>query len=171
MTTDQAPAISFADIVGETDTAVYTIRTRAPGPDGKLPLTIEQVVDAPSGDIFGYSQNAGMGWNPAELGRGEFLIVSTQGGIRAPDGRPIALGFHTGHWEIGLLMEAAAEEIHRRGGIPFAAYCSDPCDGRSQGTAGMFDSLPYRNDAAIVFRRLIRSLPTRRGVMGVGTCD
>ena len=162
---------SFAEIVGETDDAIYQIRTRAPGPSGKLPLTIEQVVEAPSGHIFGYSQNAGMGWNPDELGRGEFLIVSTQGGIRAPDGRPIALGYHTGHWEIGLLMEAAAEEIHRRGGIPFAAYCSDPCDGRTQGTTGMFDSLPYRNDAAMILRRLIRSLPTRRGVMGVGTCD
>ena len=162
---------SFAEIVGETDDEIYQVRTRAPGPSGKLPLTIEQVVEAPSGHIFGYSQNAGMGWNPDELGRGEFLIVSTQGGIRAPDGRPIALGYHTGHWEIGLLMEAAAEEIHRRGGIPFAAYCSDPCDGRTQGTTGMFDSLPYRNDAAMVLRRLIRSLPTRRGVMGVGTCD
>ena len=167
----EAPSITFAEIVGETDESIYQPRTSAPGPAGKLPLTIEEVVDAPSGHIFGFSQNAGMGWNPAELGRGEFLIVSTQGGIRAPDGRPIALGYHTGHWEIGLLMEAAAEEIHRRGGIPFAAYCSDPCDGRSQGTEGMFDSLPYRNDAAIVLRRLVRSLPTRRGVMGVGTCD
>jgi putative YjhG/YagF family dehydratase len=35
----------------------------------------------------------------------------------------------------------------------------------------MFDSLPYRNDAATIFRRLIRSLPTRRGVLGVATCD
>ena len=35
----------------------------------------------------------------------------------------------------------------------------------------MFDSLPYRNDAAIVLRRLVRSLPRRRGVIGVGTCD
>ncbi len=35
----------------------------------------------------------------------------------------------------------------------------------------MFDSLPYRNDAAIVFRRLIRSLPTRSGVIGIATCD
>ncbi len=171
MSTEQGPAISFAEIVGETGDAIYKMRTRAPGPDGKLPLTIEQVVDSPSGHIFGYSQNAGMGWDPAELGRREFLILSTQGGIRAPDGRPIALGFHTGHWEIGLLMEAAAEEIHARGGIPFAAHCSDPCDGRTQGTEGMFDSLPYRNDAAIVLRRLVRSLPTRQGVMGVGTCD
>ena len=35
----------------------------------------------------------------------------------------------------------------------------------------MFDSLPFRNDAAIVMRRQIRSLPTRKGVIGVATCD
>ena len=35
----------------------------------------------------------------------------------------------------------------------------------------MFDSLPYRNDAAQVFRRLARSLPTRKGILGVATCD
>ena len=35
----------------------------------------------------------------------------------------------------------------------------------------MMDSLPYRNDAAQVLRRLIRSLPTRKGVLGVATCD
>jgi putative YjhG/YagF family dehydratase len=35
----------------------------------------------------------------------------------------------------------------------------------------MYDSLPYRNDAAQVMRRLMRSLPTRSGVMGVATCD
>ena len=55
--------------------------------------------------------------------------------------------------------------------IPFAGACTDPCDGRTQGTAGMLDSLPYRNDAAMVLRRLMRSLPTRRGVIGVATCD
>jgi xylonate dehydratase len=112
-----------------------------------------------------------MGWEPAELLRKQFLILSTQGGIRAPDGTPIALGYHTGHWEVGLLMQAAAEEIRERGGLPFAGYCSDPCDGRTQGTPGMMDSLAYRNDAALIFRRLIRSLPTRRGVLGVATCD
>ena len=112
-----------------------------------------------------------MGWNPSELGRKEFLILSTQGGIRAPDGTPIALGYHTGHFEVGLLMEAAAEELKSKGAIPFAGFCSDPCDGRTQGTTGMMDSLAYRNDAAQVFRRLIRSLPTRHGVIGVATCD
>src|SRR5204863_3797208 len=90
---------------------------------------------------------------------------------RAADGKPIALGYHSGHWEVGLLMQAAAEELRRLGHIPFAGFCSDPCDGRTQGTTGMMDSLPYRNDAAQVFRRLIRSLPTRKGVIGVATCD
>ena len=108
---------------------------------------------------------------PSALGGREFLILSTHGGIRAPDGTPIALGYHTGHWEVGLLMEAAAREFKAAGAIPFAASCTDPCDGRSQGTPAMFDSLAYRNDAAMVFRRLIRSLPTRRGVLGVATCD
>ncbi|MBI4874596.1 MAG: YjhG/YagF family D-xylonate dehydratase, partial [Acidobacteria bacterium] len=93
------------------------------------------------------------------------------GGLRAPDGKPVALGYHTGHWEVALLMQAAAEEMKLLGAIPFAGYCTDPCDGRTQGTPGMFDSLPYRNDAATIFRRLIRSLPTRRGVLGVATCD
>jgi putative YjhG/YagF family dehydratase len=68
-------------------------------------------------------------------------------------------------------MEAAAREFKAAGAIPFAAACTDPCDGRSQGTPAMFDSLAYRNDASTVFRRLIRSLPTRRGVLGVATCD
>lgn len=150
---------------------IYEIRTNAPGPSGRLPLTTEMLRERPSGDVFGLTQNAGMGWDPSELGRKQFLILSTQGGLRAPDGQPIALGYHTGHWEIGLLVESAARELRTLGTIPFAGFCSDPCDGRSQGTPAMFDSLPYRNDAAQIFRRLIRSLPTRSGVLGVATCD
>lgn len=150
---------------------IFRVQTKASGPAGALPLTEEMLLHRPSGDIFGLSQNAGMGWNPAELGRKQFLILSTQGGVRAPDGQPIALGYHTGHWEVGLLVQAAARELRALKTIPFAAFCSDPCDGRTQGTTGMFDSLPYRNDAAQVFRRLIRSLPTRSGVIGVATCD
>lgn len=68
-------------------------------------------------------------------------------------------------------MREAAEVVREHDGVPFAGYVSDPCDGRSQGTSGMYDSFPYRNDAAIVYRRLIRSLPTRQAVIGVATCD
>ena len=153
------------------DPRLFDVSTRAPGPKGALPLTAQMLHERPSGDLFGWTQNAGMGWNPSALGGKEFLMLSTHGGIRAADGTPIALGYHTGHWEVGLLLEAAAAVFKSAGAIPFAAACTDPCDGRSQGTTAMFDSLPYRNDAATVFRRLIRSLPTRRGVLGVATCD
>ena len=150
---------------------IYQLRTKATGPSGKLPVNEDILLNQPSGNLFGWTQNAGMGWDPSELGRKQFLILSTQGGLRAPDGKPIALGYHTGHWEIGLLLDAAAREFRNLKTIPFAAYCSDPCDGRTQGTTGMFDSLPYRNDAAQLFRRLIRSLPVRSGVLGIATCD
>ena len=164
-------ATTLEKILDSGNKGIYDIQSKAVGPQGSVPLTKEMLLNSPSGDLFANSQNAGMGWNPTELGRKEFLILSTQGGIRAPDGKPIALGYHTGHWEVGLLMQAAAQELKNRGCIPFAAFCTDPCDGRTQGTKGMMDSLPYRNDAAQIFRRQIRSLPTRHGVMGVATCD
>ncbi|MFO0909610.1 MAG: YjhG/YagF family D-xylonate dehydratase [Isosphaeraceae bacterium] len=166
-----APAMTVGELLGDTDPTVFEVQTRAAGPSGSLPLTDEMLRDWPSGDLFGLSQNAGMGWNPAEVDRDPFLILSTQGGLRGPDGQPIALGYHTGHWEIGLLVKEAAETFSALGVAPFAGMVSDPCDGRTQGTTGMLDSLPYRNDAAIVLRRLIRSLPRRKGVLGVATCD
>lgn len=162
---------AVADVLESKDRATYEVQTKARGPTGALPLTDEMLRTWSSGDLFGLTQNAGMGWSPREMLGPQFLLLSTQGGVRAPDGKPVALGFHTGHWEVGLLVQEAARELKQAGGVPFAGYCSDPCDGRSQGTTGMFDSLPYRNDAATVFRRLIRSLPTRRGVLGVATCD
>ncbi len=153
------------------DESIFNVKTHAPGPAGKLPIDADDLLNAPSGQIFGLSQDAGMGWDPRRLRGKEFLILSTQGGVRAPDGSPVALGYHTGHWEVGLLVQAAAEEFKKLDAIPFAGFVSDPCDGRTQGTTGMMDSLAYRNDAAIVLRRLIRSLPTRSGVLGVATCD
>lgn len=161
----------FTSILGSSDDSIYEITTSHKGPEGKLPLTDHMLRHAPSGDLFGWSQNVGMGWQPSKLNGKQFLLLSTQGGMRDDDGTPVALGYHTGHWEVGLLMKEAAEVISEAGGIPFAGYVSDPCDGRSQGTTGMFDSLPYRNDAAMVLRRLVRSLPTRRGVIGIATCD
>lgn len=151
--------------------SLHSSRLEGEGPAGRLPLTAEMLRSEPSGNIFGLTQNAGMGWHPAALDGRQYVIVSTMGGLRSEQGEPIALGYHTGHWEIGLLVRGAAEALRAAGAIPFAVYCSDPCDGRTQGTTGMFDSLAYRNDAAIVMRRLIRSLPTASGVLGIATCD
>src|SRR4026207_538890 len=108
------------DLLSGATPDIYKLQTKAPGPVGQLPLTAEMLRESPSGDIFGWTQNAGMGWNPRELGRKQFLILSTQGGMRAPNGEPIALGYHTGHWEIGLLVQAAARELRSLKTIPFA---------------------------------------------------
>ncbi|MFK5922078.1 MAG: YjhG/YagF family D-xylonate dehydratase [Verrucomicrobiota bacterium] len=158
-------------ILNSGDQNIFTLRTTAKGPAGALPFTAEQLSSSPSGNLFSWTQNVGMGWSPDKVNGGDFVILSTQGGIRREDGSPVALGYHTGHWEVGLLMEEAAKVLSENGAVPFAAFCSDPCDGRTQGTTGMLDSLPYRNDAATIFRRLIRSLPTNKGVIGVATCD
>lgn len=159
------------DVLDSLDDSVFDLATTAPGPTGRLPLDADRLRHAPSGDLFGWTQNAGMGLDPKRLGQPEYLILSTHGGLRADDGTPIALGYHTGHWEVGLLVQAAAQEFQTCKAIPFAGAVTDPCDGRTQGTPGMFDSLPYRNDAAMVLRRLIRSHPTRAGVLGIATCD
>lgn len=171
MPVERPGAVTAHDLLVPSDPAILDVQTSAPGPEGTLPLTDAMLRQWPSGDLFGLSQNAGMGWDPATAAGDPYLILSTQGGLRDSDGRPIALGYHTGHWEIGQLVRAAAEQLRSLGVVPFAGMVSDPCDGRTQGTPGMMDSLPYRNDAAIVFRRLVRSLPRRRGVLGIATCD
>ena len=164
--------VSIADVLGTgTDPALREIQTHADGPKGKVPFTAEFLIEEPSGNHFGMTQNAGMGWNPSELLRKQFIILSTVGGVKAEDGYPIALGLHTGHFELRDMVTSAAEEFKLLKSVPFAGFCSDPCDGRTQGTTGMLDSLPYRNDAAQVFRRIARSLPTVRGVLGIASCD
>ena len=163
--------MDLASVLDSNDPGIFAVPTHGKGPEGFLPITEQMLLEQPSGNLFGLTQNAGMGWEASALGGKQVLILSTHGGVRAPDGTPIALGFHTGHWEVGLLVAEAARELKALRAIPFAGACTDPCDGRSQGTTGMFDSLPFRNDAAIVLRRLIRSLPTRTGVIGIATCD
>ena len=165
------PLSPALDTILGTSYQIEETRLQGFGPSGSLPISEEMLLNEPSGNLFGLTQNAGMGWNPNDVGRPQYLIVSTQGGLRDSAGKPIALGYHTGHWEIGLLVQQAAETLRKQGALPFSVYCSDPCDGRTQGTIGMFDSLAYRNDAAITMRRLIRSLPQRQGVMGIATCD
>src|SRR4051812_12381253 len=113
------------DAVLDSPADVFDVATKAPGPGGSLPLTESMLLNWASGDLFGLTQDAGMGWNPSELGRKEFLILSTAGGLRAEDGSPIALGYHSGHWEVGLLMQEAAREFKKRGAIPFAGFCTD----------------------------------------------
>ena len=164
-------AAGNAELLDAGDPSLFDVTTRGPGPRGKLPLTAEMLRQRPSGDAFGMTEDAGQGFPPERLAGPQYVMLSNLGGLRADDGSVVALGYHTGHFELGMALREAAEQIRQDGGVPYAAHCTDPCDGRTQGTPGMFDSLAYRNDAASVLRRLARSIPTARGLLGVATCD
>jgi len=164
-------AAGNAELLDAGDPSLFDVTTHGPGPRGRLPLTGEMLRQRPSGDAFGMTEDAGQGFPPERLAGPQYVMLSNLGGLRADDGSVVALGYHTGHFELGLALREAAEQIRQDGGVPYAAHCTDPCDGRTQGTPGMFDSLAYRNDAASVLRRLARSIPTARGLLGVATCD
>ena len=106
-------------ILDSGDGSIYDIHAKAPGPRGSLPLTPAMLRERPSGELFGWSHDVGMGWKPEDVGGNEIFLLSTHGGIRDAEGKPIALGYHTGHWEVGLLMQAAAEELKANGIQPF----------------------------------------------------
>ena len=42
---------------------IYKVRTKVDPRDGALPFTEELLLNSPSGDVFGFSQDAGMGWD------------------------------------------------------------------------------------------------------------
>src|SRR5579884_3504934 len=112
--------IAAADVLESAGLDLGNVATHAPGPQGLLPLTPEMLLTQPSGNLFGLSMNVGMGWDPQRLGGPEVLILSTHGGLRAEDGTAVALGFHTGHWEVGLLVAEAAREMRNLHAKPFA---------------------------------------------------
>ena len=68
---------------------IFDLQTRGEGPAGKLPLTEDMLRNEPSGNLFGLTQSAGMGWDPADLSNDSYLILNTHGGVRADDGRPV----------------------------------------------------------------------------------
>ena len=70
---------TLPSLLDSTDPAIFTLTTHTAGPGGALPLTDDLLRHAPSGDLFGWTQNVGMGWQPAALGQKEFLILSTHG--------------------------------------------------------------------------------------------
>ena len=138
------------------DHDLYEVETAAAGPQGALPLTGSFLKERPSGDVFGLSQNAGMGWEASKVGRDQFLILSTLGGVRADDGTPVALGYHTGHWEVGLLVREAAEELKAAGRLPVRGPRAPiPATVARRVRPGMFDSL------AVPKRRCARDSPPR----------
>src|SRR5688572_5437663 len=92
----------------DTPASAFDLITTQYGPVAHLRLNAALLRHTPSGDLFGWTQNVGMGCDPALLSGAEYLILSTHGGLRGADGTPIALRYHSGHWEVGLLVKAAA---------------------------------------------------------------
>ncbi|MBF1683056.1 MAG: YjhG/YagF family D-xylonate dehydratase, partial [Selenomonas artemidis] len=117
--------MSMESLYAKEPAGLYDVCTRREGPQGQLPLTDEMLRMSPSGNIFGMTINAGMGWNPDDLAGGDVLIISTQGGIRRDDGTTVAVGLHNGHFELGGLMRSAAEELKAEGYVPHAAFVTD----------------------------------------------
>ena len=60
---------SLNELLGSDSGSTYQLRSKAPGPTGTLPLDADMLLHQPSGNLFGWTQNAGMGWNPAEDAR------------------------------------------------------------------------------------------------------
>jgi hypothetical protein len=63
------------DILEVASGEIYRIRTRAAGPSGSLPVSADLLLNRPSRDLFGLTQNAGMGWAASEVFRKQFLIL------------------------------------------------------------------------------------------------
>ncbi len=70
---------TFDTIVGSDET-ISSMRTHGQGPQGQLPFTDDMLRHAPSGDLFGMTQDAGMGWRPEDTNLDQYLILSTLGG-------------------------------------------------------------------------------------------
>ena len=140
--------------------------------EGQLPLTADELRTAPSGNLFGLTQNVGMGWDPGGSNGDQYLVLSTAGGVRADDGQPLALGYHTGHWEVGLLVRRAAETFRDLGAVPFAADCTDPV---RWSVAGHDRPCSTASRTATTRRSCSGGWPARcrcaRGVLGIATCD
>src|SRR5205814_4158180 len=76
---------SLESVLGSAS-AVAAGRLAGAGPAGRLPLTPDMLREEPSGNVFGLTQNVGMGWSPASLDGPQYVIVSTHGGLRSEDG-------------------------------------------------------------------------------------
>ena len=78
------PEITTAEILDSHDEAIYNLTTKGTPPQGQLPLTDEMLRTWACGDLFGLTQNSGMGWPLKEMLGTQCLILGTMGGIPTP---------------------------------------------------------------------------------------
>ena len=85
--------MSLQEFLNDTTERLYEVRSKAAGPVGRLPLT-ESMLGTSRADISsGCRRMSAWAGIPRRWHGIPYLILSTQGGLRAPDGSPVALGY------------------------------------------------------------------------------
>ena len=100
----------------------------------------------------------GSGWMPEDLGKPQVLIESTFG-----DSHPGSVG-------LDRLVEAARKGVRDGGGFGARYFCTDICDGESQGTDGINFSLVSREMIAGMIEIHANATPFDAGVF-IASCD
>ncbi len=100
----------------------------------------------------------GTGWKPEDLGKPQIFIESTFGDS------------HPGSGHLDKLVAAAREGITAAGGYGARYFCTDICDGESQGTDGINFSLASREMIANMIEIQANATPFDAGVF-MASCD
>ena len=100
----------------------------------------------------------GTGWKREDLGKVQVMIESTYGDS------------HPGSGHLNILVEEVRKGIAEEGGFGARYYCTDICDGESQGTDGINYSLASREMIANMIEIHANATPFDAGVY-LSSCD
>lgn len=100
----------------------------------------------------------GTGWKPEDLSKTQVMIESTFGDS------------HPGSGHLDVLVEEVRKGIEEAGGHGARYYCTDICDGESQGTDGINYSLASREMIANMIEIHANATPFDAGVY-LASCD
>ncbi len=100
----------------------------------------------------------GTGWKPGAWGKAQIIIESTFGDS------------HPGSGHLNILVEEVRKGIEEAGGFGARYFCTDICDGESQGTDGINFSLVSREMIANMIEIHANATPFDAGVY-LASCD
>ncbi len=100
----------------------------------------------------------GTGWKPEDLSKPQVMIESTYGDS------------HPGSGHLNILVEEVRKGIEEAGGYGARYFCTDICDGESQGTDGINYSLASREMIANMIEIHANATPFDAGVY-LASCD
>ena len=100
----------------------------------------------------------GTGWTPQDLEKPQVIIESTYGDS------------HPGSGHLNILVEEVKKGIDEAGGFGARYFCTDMCDGESQGTDGINFSLVSREMIANMIEIHANATPFDAGVY-LSSCD